>query len=553
MRRRLAAIFVADLVGYSRLMGADETGTLARYAALRRELIDPEIVARGGRIFKSMGDALLVEFSSVVEAVTCAMELARRMPGGEDALQFRFGIHVGDVMDEDGDLFGDAVNIAARIESAAPPGGIVLSEDAARYARGKVAAELTDIGARELKNIAEPVRLFAVGASPPAAPRGEPTASNGDAGRMPSLALTPLRHLGDPAQSFLTEGMSDGLSSALALFQWFDLVENTTGQTHPDFILDGSVQIAGPRARITVQLSEQATGRRVWGTTYDRSTDDPFMMQDELIATIACTLGEAIPEEAAHALTARPVETWTACDHTVDAMQKMHRLDPEGCRLSREALQRALAVAPGLEPARLVLGWVGFIETRWAPDRDAKFDEAIAIVRELVRENERNSGAWRLMSRLYLQAGQPDEALTHARRAAEINPYDSDIIVTEGMTLIRSGKSGEGVPLIEKAIRINPYAPSYYQAELALGLLFSGNPGAALEALQKLSRPVMHSRLTHAVTLVELGRLDEAQAQIRQQLIDFPEATVAGTSPVLPGPDAEQFAVALEKAGLPPG
>jgi len=560
MPRRLAAILVADIVGYSRLMGRDEAGTLRRFAALRAELIDPAIERHSGRVFKSMGDALLVEFASVVDAVTCAMAICAAMSDdADDALRFRFGIHLGDVIAEGDDLFGDAVNIAARVEAEAEPGGIVISEDAARHARGKIGAGLTDLGPRQLKNIAEPVRIFRVdaeGEGEGGAALVTHASTEDQKGRKATLALVPLRHLGDPALAYLSEGLSDGLATALGLFDMFDLVEWTGGDPEPpDYLLDGTVQIAGPRARINVRLSEQASGRRVWGTTYDRPTDDPFALQDDLIATIACTIGEAIPEEAAKALASKQPETYTAQDWLTDGLQKLHRLDPEGVRLSRISLRRAQEIDPDLSNAQLVLGFTYAVAMAngWPTDQDDPLEYALSIARDLVRQNEHLSNGWRLLSRLLLFSDQIDEALAHIRRAHEINPYDSDIIINHGMLLIRIGRIEEGLPLVERACRINPYAPSYYQSELGLAHLLAGRPEAALEALQGLSRPVGHSRLTHAATLVELGRVDEAQELIREHLADLPEATIASASSLSDGPHADRYAEMLTRAGLPRG
>lgn len=542
MSRRLAAILVADAVGYSQLMGRDETGTLARFAEHRRETVEPALERHGGRVFKTMGDALLVEFASTVAAVACAVELAE--PGSDGELRFRFGIHVGDVVDQDGDLFGDAVNIAARIEALAEPGGIVLSEDAARQVRGKLDIALTDIGPRTLKNIAEPVRIFALGE---VAVRPEEPVSGG-VGRRSTLALVPLQHRGDPDQAWLTEGLSEALSIGLAPFDAFDLVEE---QGSADFLLDGSLQAAGQRARVSIRLDERATGRRVWGTTFDRTTDDPFTFQDDLVATIACTMGEAIPGEAARALDTRPVASWTAQDHVIDATRKMHRLDAEGCRMARQAIERAMAIAPGAAAARNVLGWIDLIESYWVPDRRLALERAGEIARQLVREDERFCTGWRLLSRVQLLLGRTEEAVAHARRAREINPHDSDVMVSEASAMVRSGHAAEGLPLIERAVRVNPYAPTYYQAELALAQLLTGAPEQALATVRNLTRPQMHSRQTEAVTLVTLGRIDEARRIVEQHLEDIPHATATELCPIIDGPDRQPFIDKLVAAGMP--
>lgn len=534
-------------------MGEDEAGTLEKFTDLRSGTIEPAIAARGGRVFKSMGDALLVEFTSAVDATECAMELADKTAASSpDALSFRFGIHVGDVIDEGGDLFGDAVNIAARLEAEAAPGSIVLSEDAARYVNGKIGAEIHEIGERRLKNIAAPVILFRIGGAED--PEQEESPAIDRIGRTATVAVGDFRHLGDPAQAFVTEGLVEGLGIALALFDAFDLVEWQTGEPDPpNYLLEGSVQATADRARITVRFTELSTRRSVWGTTYDRSLEDPFTVQDDLIATIACTIGEAIPEEVALALSEKREEDYTANDWIWDGLHKFHRIDPEGCRLGQQALVRALEIAPDLPEARLILGWTYTIQgmNGWPSDQDDPLGFALQIARDLVRENERFASAWRLLGRISINLGQTEEGLAHVRRALEINPYDSDIVISCGMCLVRSGNAAEGLPMIERANRINPYAPAYYKSELALAHLVAGDPAAALTALQDLSRPVGHSRLTHAVALVGLNRIEEARALVRDHLAELPGTTVANGSQLAPGTHADRYSDALVRAGLP--
>src|ERR1039457_5260617 len=299
LQRRLAAILSADVVGYSRLMGLDEAGTLSRLNALRRELIDPAIAAHSGRIVKLMGDGALVEFASAVDAVTCAIEIQRMLrdhdaSGSEaDPIRFRSGIHVGDIIIDEGDIYGDGVNIAARIEGIAEPGGISISEDAWRQVQGKVAASFVDAGEQSLKNIARPVRVYRLDLAPkPAAaskvPR--PTLALPD---KPSIAVLAFNNMsGDPEQEYF----SDIISDLSKLSELHVIARNSTfiykgkpvdvKQVGRDlgvrYVLEGSVRKAGNRVRVTGQLIDATSGAHIWADRFDRDLTDIFAVQDEL-------------------------------------------------------------------------------------------------------------------------------------------------------------------------------------------------------------------------------------------------------------------------------
>ncbi len=307
VERRLAAILVADVAGYSRLMGEDEEGTLARLKAYRRELIDPTIAERHGRIVKTTGDGLLIEFPSVVEAVSCALTVQRaiveRNAGApeEQQIVFRIGINLDDIIVEDGDIHGDGVNIAARLEGIAEPGGICISEDAFRQVRGKIEAEFTDLGDQSLKNIARPVRVYRVGRR--AAEAHAPSLPLPD---KPSIAILPFQNMsGDPEQEYFADGMVEEIITAISRVRWFFVIARNSSFTSKGravdvkqvgrelgvrYVLEGSVRKAGNRIRITAQLIEAATGNHIWGERYDRELADIFAVQDEITERVAAAI-----------------------------------------------------------------------------------------------------------------------------------------------------------------------------------------------------------------------------------------------------------------------
>jgi len=341
LHRRLAAILAADVVGYSRLMGIDEAGTLARLKALRRDLIDPQIAAHSGRIVKLMGDGVLVEFGSAVDAVACAIEIQKhvreRDPGGAgaDPIQFRIGINVGDIIIEDGDIFGDGVNIAARIESVAAPGGVSLSEDAWRQVQGKVPAKLVDDGEHSLKNIAHLVRVYRVelgseGTAPPAATASQPVATVSSVAAKPSIAVLPFQNMsGDPEQDYFCDGLVEDIITTLSKLSGLQVIARNSSfvykgrsvdvrdaakQLGVRYVLEGSVRKSGNRIRITAQLIDAKDGAHLWAERYDRAIDDIFAIQDEITLVLATELQVKLIEGEQARLrytTTTNVEAWT--------------------------------------------------------------------------------------------------------------------------------------------------------------------------------------------------------------------------------------------------
>ena len=441
MERRLAAILAADVVGYSRLMGVDEAGTLARLKACEAEVIEPAVSRHGGRIVKRMGDGYLVEFASVVAAAECALAW---QAGSQAPIAFRIGLHLGDVIVEAEDLYGDGVNVAARIEALAEPGGLCLSEDAQRQVRGKLEVEFEDLGEQSLKNIAEPLRVFRV-KNGDAAPAETSEATSTPTLGQSTLAIVPFRHLGDPAQSHVTEGLTETLCSALALFDEFAFVglQDKDDGAAPTFLLEGSVQTAGNRARIGVRLSETASGREVWGKSYDHTTDDVFTLQDEVVGSIASTMGEAILEEGARALTEKPESTFTPYDWTLLATQHLHRIDQAEMPKAREAIDKALAMSPGLPLARIVQAWTYVTEliNGWKPGRPDAFEFCLGVAKDLIKQNDRYDQAHRILARLLHMSGRHEEALKHSRRAFEINPHNSDMMISLGYSQVLVGQA----------------------------------------------------------------------------------------------------------------
>jgi adenylate cyclase len=304
VERRLVAILAADVAGYSRLMGRDEEGTLAALKACRRELIDPSLAEHRGRIFKTTGDGVLVEFASAVDAVRCAMEIQRAMVEHnadmpEDRrIEFRIGINVGDIIIDEGDIYGDGVNIAARVEALATPGAVCLSENAYQQVKGKLALDISDMGERHLKNIAQPVRIYSVRLD---GALERPALTLPD---KPSIAVLPFQNMsGDPEQEYFADGMVEDIITGLSRIRWLFVIARNSSLAYKGksmdvrrvgrdlgvrYVLEGSVRKAAGRVRITAQLVEAESTRHIWAERYDRAIDDIFALQDDItMSTVA--------------------------------------------------------------------------------------------------------------------------------------------------------------------------------------------------------------------------------------------------------------------------
>jgi len=352
VERRLAAILAADVAGYSRLMGADEEGTLDALRAIRRDLVEPKIAEHRGRIVKTTGDGLLIEFPSVVNAVRCAVEVQRAIAERNSAvpadqrIEFRIGVHQGDIIVEDGDIFGDGVNLAARLEGLAEPGGICVSGRVHADAAGKVDAVFTDLGEQRLKNIARPVRAFAArtGADPVAATTPlSPALALPD---KPSIAVLPFQNLsGDPEQEYFVDGMVEEIITALGRIRWLFVIARNSTFTYKGqavdvkqvgrdlgvrYVVEGSVRKAGGRVRIAGQLIDAETSAHLWADRFDGGLDDVFDLQDRVATSVAGVIEPALRAAETRRVAARPTADATAYDLYLRALSIFYTLTKDG-------------------------------------------------------------------------------------------------------------------------------------------------------------------------------------------------------------------------------
>ena len=587
--RKIAAILVADIVGYSRLAGTDEDRTLSRLRGLRTDLIDPAIDAHHGRVVKRTGDGILIEFRSVVDAVRCAIEvqsgLIERNAGVPEnrRIDFRVGIHLGDVVEEgDGDLMGDGVNVAARLEGICEPGRICLSEDAYRQVRDRIKEELVELGERRLKNIARPVRVYEIKVDSerqaPASIRPEATKTG-----LPRLSIVvlPFANMGsEPAQDYFVDGVTESLTTDLSQMSGMRVIGRNTAFSYRNkaidlkqigrelnvrYVLEGSVQRSANRMRVNVQLIDAESGDHLWADRFDKPVADLLDMQDEIVARLANALNaqlikaearraERAPNpdfmdlyfqamswynkafnpsnlvearrlfERALALDPSNVDAIVGAALTGNASSMTHMSDDRAARLAElEALAiKALSIAPEMAQAHLCLGCVQ-IYTNRAAQGIAECKRALAIDRNLAAAH-----AYIGLAKYYVGHGEETEA--HIEDALRLSPRDTSVYLWEafkGCAKVFLGRDDEAVPRFSRAIEIN--------------------------------RNFQNAHLYLAVALAGLGRLDEARIEAKEALAIDPTFTIRRYRADAPSDNPvflagrQRVYEMLQKVGVPEG
>jgi TolB-like protein/class 3 adenylate cyclase len=554
--RKIAAILVADIVGYSRLAGTDEDRTLSRLRGLRSDLIDPAIDAHHGRIVKRTGDGSLIEFRSVVDAVGCAVEvqngMAERNAGvpPERRIEFRVGVHLGDVVEEaDGDLMGDGVNIAARMEGICKPGAICLSEDAYRQVKGRLALEVTDLGSTELKNTAEPIRVYSVDVGQAARAKPAPaTALTKPAPPRLSIVVLPFANIGGGAeQEHFVDGVTESLTTDLSRLRGSLVIGRNTAFTykgkHVDlkqigrelnvsYVLEGSVQHGGNRMRVNVQLIDAESGNHLWAERFDKPLGDLFDMQDEIVARLANQLGTELI--AAEARRAQEAPNPDSVDLYFQGLASFNQgITLENMAQARGFFERALELDPSNLDALLGVGRVdaNMGASFLSDDRSARLAAAEATIGRVLSQRPDDPLAHEILGGVLHQTRRPDQAIAELERALALDPNLAAAHGGIGLAKIFIGLARETEAHVNEALRLSPrdsFAWIWLQyaggAKLALG--------ADEEAVARLRRSIelnRNSPFVHfflAAALANLGKLDEAAAETRFALTLDPTFTI---------------------------
>jgi TolB-like protein len=549
--RKLAAILAADVAGYSKLAGADEERTLARLRALRSDLIDPTIALHHGRVVKRTGDGILIEFRSVVDAVRCAIEVQNGMVERnaglppERRIEFRVGIHLGDVVQEsDGDLMGDGVNIAARLEGIAKPGAICLSEDAYRQVKSRLDLAVSDLGATQLKNIAEPVRVYSLEVGRPAQVK-QPFASTPP--RL-SVVVLPFTNIGgDPEQEYFVDGVTESLTTDLSRISGSFVIARNTAFTYKGkpfdvkqigrelnvrYVLEGSVQRSGNRLRVNVPLIDAESGTHLWAERFDKPVADLFDMQDEIVARLAGELGAQLI--AAEARRAAQSANPDSMDLYFQGQAQLNMgATPQNFVLARGFFERALALDPSNIEA--LVSTAAEITLRvaiyLAEVRTASLAAAELALTKVLSQAPSHAGAHHLLGRVQIYSNRASEGLAECEHALSLNPNLAEAYNSIAIAKYFIGRAEETEAHVAEALRLSPRDPSAY-AWMAVAGMAKLHLGADKEAVAQLRRSIETNRNTPlfhfllAAGLAHLGQVDEAQVAACSALALDPRFTI---------------------------
>jgi adenylate cyclase len=486
VERRLAAIVSADMVSYSRLMEADEAGTLAQLRAVRSELIDPKIAEYRGRIVKTTGDGMLSEFASVTDAVQSCVEVQRAMSDrnasiAEDRrIQFRIGINLGEIIIEGDDIYGTGVNVAARLESLAEPGGILISSSVYDQIRTILSLGYEDMGEQSVKNISAPVRSFAVRMDDESegAPAGPllpaPTAAKHD---KPTIAVLPFENLsGDSEQEYFADGMTEDIMTALSKSRWLLVsarnssfvykgqsvdVRQVAKDLGADFVLEGSVRKAGNRIRVTAQLIDASHGNHLWAERYDRDLDDIFAVQDEITATIAARIEPELGAAERERVQRKGTQKLDAWDTYHLALSLAYQYTKDGNAEAQRLFRQAIETDPEFGAAHAGLAYTMFLSTVYfgAEADGVLMDAALQEAETAIALDDKDASSYFILGRIHLIRREYDLSISDLRTAVDLNPCLATAYCGLGDSLSYSGRMAEAIPHFEEAIRLSPHDP----------------------------------------------------------------------------------------------
>ncbi len=620
-QRRLAAILAADMVGYSRLMEADERGTVARQKTHRTELIDPKIDEHHGRIVKTTGDGILIEFASVVDAVEFAIAIQRAMVDREydvsedKRIQYRIGINVGDVIDEEGDLLGAGVNVAARLEGLAEPGGICISRTARDQVRDLLDIALEDMGEVEVKNIERPVRVFRVlleGEHPsssrrpafrkrilplvaalvivvaasvgvlwwqPWVERVEPARAEQMAYPLPdkpSIVVLPFDNMSDDsAQEYFADGLTETIISQLSKTPQLFVIARNSAFTYKNkpvkvqqvseelgvrYVLEGSVQRTGDQIRVQAQLIDATTGEHIWSGKYDRKAENILAIQDDIALNIAVTIepneGRLAVAERSR-IQAKGSKNLKAWDHIQRSLSHWWKFKKGSNLQCREEALKAIELDPNFARPHAFIGWTYLAEVwfGWTENPKESVAQAEAWARKAISLDEKEYHGHHVMAYVYMLRHQFDEAGISYEKALELNPNGATTLMNYGFAYLASvGRAEEGVDIVKKAMRLNPRHPERWHGNLAIALYVLGQYEQAISSIKRVTKPRIDHLAILAGSYAQLGQSDRAREVVEKILRDRSDYSVEKISDRKKfkyNEDAQRWREGFRKAGLP--
>ena len=578
--RKLAAIFYADVAEYSRLTGEDEDAT---HIVLRDylDLLTQNIKSHRGKVMHFAGDAVLAMFESVFDAVSSATDVQKQLLERNTDLpdqrkvQFRIGVNLGDVIEDRGDIYGDGVNIAARLESISDPGGVCISASVFEQIKGKLDFQFEDMGEQEFKNIAEKIRSYRVAPIPTQLSPKTFEALIGERLELPdkpSIAVLPFQNMsGDPEQEYFADGMSEEIITALSRVP--DLVVIARNSTFVykgravdirqvgrelavSHVLEGSIRKAGDRLRITAQIVDTRNGDHVWAERFDRKLDDIFAVQDEIAHNIVVELQvQLVTGESS-----RRSETGTKNIEAWELAMRASRLVAshvhDNAIAAKKILERALELDSNYPVAWVEMGWIYWQESvwKWSAEPEKSMQLAFDAAQKALSLDEFDSHTYGLLGHIYLVRGDRRQAIEMSEKAVELAPSDSILLALLANVLIDSGQLKEGIQKVQRAIRLSPFPRPWFLSLLGTGFHLLGQNDTAISALEQAVERAPDSHLARvwlASTLAEMGRLDEVR-EVSNAIVSIdPSFSVLSWAERYPSKSHERLKENLLAAGLP--
>jgi TolB-like protein len=578
VERRLAAILAADVAGYSRLMGIDEEGTLAALKACRRELIDPKIAEHRGRVVKTTGDGALVEFASAVDAVRCAMEIQRTMAERsattpeERRIEFRIGINVGDIIIDEGDIYGDGVNIASRIEALASPGAICLSENAYQQMKGKLALNVSDMGEQQLKNIAQAVRVFSVRLADASA---RPALTLPD---KTSIAVLPFTNMSsDPEQDYFADGMVEDIITALSRMRWLFVIARNSSFTYKGravdvkqvgrelgvrYVLEGSVRKAGNQVRITGQLIDASTGAHLWADRFEGGLEEIFKLQDQVTASVVGAIAPALEKAETERSRRKPTESLNAYDYFLRGMASLHQANRDANSEALGLFKRAIEIDPEFSSAygRAAECYVYKKANVWMENRTEEIAEAKRFAQRAVALGKEDAEALHAAGFVLSYVGEDHETgAALIDRSLALNPNLAAAWRFSGWVELWIGEPELAIERLMRSYRLSPFDQhlALTMSGIAFGHFFAGRYDEACSWAKQAEQEqpnFLPSLRVLAASSALAGRATEAQNtafRIRELAPSLRLSNLRDVAPFRRAEDFNMYADGLRKAGLP--
>jgi len=583
-KRKLTAILSADVKGYSRLMGADEEATVRTLQAYK-EVMANSIQHHRGRVVGTAGDSVLAEFASVVDAVQCGVEIQQVLRAKNALLpetrrmEFRIGINLGDVIEEGDTIYGDGVNIAARVESLAQAGGICISGSAYEQIENKLPLRYEYLGEHEVKNISKPVRVYKAQIEPEAAP-SRPPIEVASREKMafplpdkPSIAVLPFVNMsGDSEQEYFSDGITEEIITALSKVPNLFVISRNSTFTYKGkpvkvkqvseelgvrYVVEGSVRRTGDRVRITAQLIDALSGHHLWAERYDRDIRDIFALQDEITMKVITALQVELTAGEMAGMIAKGTKNIDAFIKYMRAFELFNRLTKEGNAQAKRLLEEAIGLDP--EYSRLYMGlalahfydvWLGTTES---PDQSLA--RAFELAQKAISLDDSNAAAYGTLGLIHMMKKQYDKAIAECERAVSLDPNSAENFMRLGTVLNYAARAEEAIPYIQNAIRLNPLPPALYFVQLAVSYRDSGQYEKAIEASKKALQREPNTEYPYihmAISYIRLGREEEARAAAAEVLRINPKFSLERYAKILPfiQPIADRVVEDLRKAGL---